>query len=84
VEEIEQWRIELKANPKYEASIKAMIKTKDKEIQVLNQNLKIPGIDHVQTLELHEIQEEKDQLVKKMVDMGEYMEMYEKHIESLK
>jgi hypothetical protein len=49
VEELEQWIIELGANSKYEASIQVLIKTKDKEIQVPKQNLKIPGIDHVQT-----------------------------------
>jgi hypothetical protein len=40
VEELEQWIIELGANPKDEASIQALIKTKDKEIQVLKKSLK--------------------------------------------
>jgi hypothetical protein len=84
VEEIEQWIIELGVNPKDDASIQALMKEKEKEIQVLKQKLKILGIDHVQTPELQAIQVEKDQLVKKMVEMGEHMEMYEKHIESLK
>jgi hypothetical protein len=52
VEELEQWIIELGTNPKDDASIQALMKTKDKEIQVLKQKLKIPGIDHVQTPEL--------------------------------
>jgi hypothetical protein len=30
VEELEQWIIKLGANPKYKASIQALIKTKDK------------------------------------------------------
>jgi hypothetical protein len=42
VEELEQWIIELGANPKDEASVHALIKTKDKEIQVLKKNIKHP------------------------------------------
>ena len=49
VEELEQWIIELGTNPKDDASIQALMKIKDKEIQVLKQKLKIPGIGHVQT-----------------------------------
>jgi len=55
VEEIEQLIVELGANSKYEASIQALIKTKDKEIQVLKQKIKIPEIDHVQTSKLQTI-----------------------------
>jgi hypothetical protein len=47
VEEIKKWIIELGANTKDEASVQAMIKTKDKQIQVFKQKLKILGIDHV-------------------------------------
>jgi hypothetical protein len=50
----------------------------------LKQKLKIPKIDHVQTPELQAIQAKKDQLVKKMAEMGEQMEIYEIQIESLK
>jgi HPt (histidine-containing phosphotransfer) domain-containing protein len=39
VEELEQWVIELGANPKYIASIQALMKTKDIEIQSLKKNL---------------------------------------------
>jgi predicted aldo/keto reductase-like oxidoreductase len=70
-QDLEQWIIELGGNSKYEAPIQAPMKKKDKEIQVLKQKLKILGIDHVQIPELHAIQVEKYQLVKKMVDMGE-------------
>jgi len=55
VEELEQCIIELGKNAKVDASIQALMKKKDKEIKVLKQNLKMPGIDHVQTLELQEI-----------------------------
>jgi len=55
-----------------------LIKVEDKEIQFLKQKLKILGIDNVQTPKLHAIQEGKDQLVNKMGEMGEQMEMYEK------
>jgi len=71
VEELEQWIIKLGDNPKYEAFVQALIKKKYKEIQVLKQTLKIPGIDHVHTLELQTIHAEKDQLLKKMVQMKE-------------
>jgi hypothetical protein len=47
VEKLEQWIIELEANSKGEASTQALIKTKDKEIQVLKKKIKILGIDHV-------------------------------------
>jgi hypothetical protein len=59
VEELEQWIIKIRANPKDEASIQAIIKTKDKEIQVLKKKLKIPGIDHVHTPEIQTIQAKK-------------------------
>jgi hypothetical protein len=71
VEELEKWIIELGVSPKDKAFVQALIKSKDKEIQVLKQKLKIPGIDHVQTPELQAIQAEKDHLVMKMVEMGE-------------
>jgi len=60
VEEIEHWVIDLLANPKNSASIQSLMKTKDIEIQSLKKNINIPGIDHVQTLKLQEMQQEKD------------------------
>jgi hypothetical protein len=55
VEELEQWIIELGKNPRDDASIQSLIKTKDKEIQDLKQKLKIPGIDDVQTPKLQAV-----------------------------
>jgi hypothetical protein len=49
VEDLEQWVIDLGANPQDVASVQALMKTKDIEIQALKKKLKIPGIDHVQT-----------------------------------
>jgi len=51
IDELENWVIELGANPKDSKSIQALIKTKDTKIQILNKNFNIPNIDHVQTLE---------------------------------
>jgi hypothetical protein len=84
VEELEQWVIDLGENPQDAASIEALMKTKDIEIQALKKNLKIPRIDHVQTPELQVMQQEKDQLLRKIVQMKDQMEMYEKKIEALK
>jgi hypothetical protein len=84
IEELEKWIIELGANPRDEASIQALINTKDKEIQVLKKKLNIPGIEHVQTPELQAIQAEKEQLLRKMVQMGEHIELYESQIKILK
>jgi hypothetical protein len=41
VEELEQWVMDLGANPKDEAYVQALIKTKDTEIQALKKRLKI-------------------------------------------
>jgi len=49
IEELEKQIIELGANPRYEASILALINTKDREIQVLKRKLNILGIEHAQT-----------------------------------
>jgi hypothetical protein len=49
VEELEQWVMDLGANPQDVASVQALVKTKDTEIQALKNRLKIPGIEHVQT-----------------------------------
>jgi chromosome segregation ATPase len=84
VEELEQWVMDLGENPQDATSVQALMKTKDTKIQALKKRLNIPGIEHVQTPELQAIQKEKDQLLKQMVQMGDQMEMYEKHIEILK
>jgi hypothetical protein len=49
MEDLEQWVVNLGANPKDVASVQALMKTKDTEIQALKKKLKIPRIDHVQT-----------------------------------
>jgi hypothetical protein len=69
LEKIEQWFIDLGENPHDVASIQDLMKTKDTEIHVLKKNLKIPGVDHVQTPELQRIHQEKDQLLRKIVQM---------------
>jgi len=84
VEELEQWIIDLGVNPRDEAFVQALMKTKDKDIQVLKKNLNILGIDHVQTLELQAVQAEKYRLLKKMVQMEEQNDLYANHIENLK
>jgi hypothetical protein len=52
--------MDLGENPRDEASIHALIKTKDKEIQALKKRINIPGIDHVQTPKLQAVQAEKE------------------------
>jgi len=52
VEELEQWVKGLGENPRDEASLQPLIKTKDIEICTLKKRLNIPGIDHVQTPKL--------------------------------
>jgi hypothetical protein len=52
IEELEKLVILLGENLKDVESIQSIIKTKYIEIQTLKKNLNIPGIDHVQTLEL--------------------------------
>jgi hypothetical protein len=73
IDELENWVIELGANPKDSKSIQALIKTKDTKIYTLNKKLNIPNIDHVQTPELQEVQQEKDQLLGQMVQMKEQL-----------
>jgi hypothetical protein len=84
VEELEQWITDLGVNPRDEASVQALIKTKYKDIQVLKKKHNIPGIDHVQTSKLQAVKGEKYQLLKKMVQMEEQIDLYAKPIENLK
>jgi hypothetical protein len=76
--------MDLGANPRDEAFVQALIKTKDTKIQALKKRLNIPGIDHVQTPELQAVQAEKEQLLKKMIQMEEQIDLYAKQIETLK
>jgi hypothetical protein len=76
--------MDLGENPRDEASIQALIKTKDTKIQALKKRLNIPGIDHVQTPELQAVQAEKEQILKKMIQMEEQIDLYAKQIETLK
>jgi hypothetical protein len=77
VEELEQWVMDLGANPQDATSVQVLMKTKDTKIQALKKRLNIPGIEHVQTPELQVIQAEKDQLLKKMVQMEEHIDLYQ-------
>jgi hypothetical protein len=61
--------MDLGANPQDVAFVQVLMKTKDTKIQALKKRLKIPRIEHVQTLELQVIQGEREQLLKKMVQM---------------
>jgi SMC interacting uncharacterized protein involved in chromosome segregation len=76
--------IDLGANPKYVASIEVLMKTMDTKIQALKKNLKILRINHVQASELQAMQQDKDQLLRQVVQMKDQIEMYEKKIEALK
>jgi hypothetical protein len=55
VEELEQWVMDLGDNPQDVAYVQALMKTKDTKIEALKKRLKIPGLEHVQTLELQVI-----------------------------
>jgi hypothetical protein len=46
----------------------------------LKKRLNIPGIDHVQTPELQAVQAEKEQLLKKMIQMEEQIDLYAKRL----
>jgi hypothetical protein len=76
IEELENWVIGLGENPEDVEFIQALIKTKENEIRKLNKNLNILGIDHVQTLELQVVQQQKDQILRKMVQMNDHMAIY--------
>jgi len=56
---LEQQIIALGEDPNDKNGVKALVKEKDKEIQVLKSKLKIPTLEHVQTKELVEAQKEK-------------------------
>jgi hypothetical protein len=84
VEELERWVMDLGSNLEDVASMQALVKTKETELQALKRRLKIHGIEHVQTPELCAIKEEKDELMKKMVQIEEEMELQQNKIEILK
>jgi hypothetical protein len=83
IEELEEWVMDMGANPQYVTSVQALVNKKDTNIQALNKRLNIHGIEHAQTPELQVIQAKKDELLQKLVQMGENIKVYEKHIEIL-
>jgi hypothetical protein len=49
VEELEQWVMDMGANPQDVAFVHSLVKTKDIDIQELKKRLNIHGIEHVET-----------------------------------
>jgi hypothetical protein len=71
VEYLEKKMLRIRDNSKDDEPMQQLISLKDKEIAILKNKLHMTDHDHVQTPELIAIQQEKEQLLKQIVQLNE-------------
>lgn len=58
-------------DPNSQEHVKNLLKDKENEIQILKKKLKILATQHIQTLELMSLQDEKDTIYREMLQYKE-------------